>query len=116
MTKTSIMDYKAQLLEENEWLPKAIEMLNMRLIDRGFNCENKWMGFHDEYTLCYNPQKYINYEGEYETANWGYLEVYSKTKVFNPYKFVGGDGYEFELLTEMEINENMWETIEEYII
>lgn len=106
---------KMELIKENKWLPKAIEMLNMRLLDIGFNCENRWLGFHEEYVLQYVPKEHWSGE-EYETLNWGEIEIYSKTKVFNPYKFVGGDGYEFEKLTEMSINEEMWEVIKKYII
>ena len=93
-----MVDYterKQQLIEENEWLPKAIEMLNMRLIDRGFNCENKWLGYYDEYVLHYEPRRYQNYEGEWEKMDWGKLEIHEKHEVFNPYKYCGGKGTEY---------------------
>lgn len=108
---------KAQLIEENKWLPKAIEMLNLRLLDKGFNCMNDWLGFYDEYTLHYSPNQWWSAEDEcYKELNWGTLEIHSKTKVFNPYKFVGGDGYEYEKLAEMEIQKDMWKPIKSYII
>ena len=109
---------KAQLIEENEWLPKAIEMLNMRLLDKGFNCNVDWLGYYDEYVVCYKPRKHWSAKDEcYETLKWGDIEIHSKTKVFNPYKFVGGDGYEYEKLAEIDmITEHMWEIIEKYII
>lgn len=104
-----------KLIEENEWLPKAIEMLNMRLIDRGFNVLDQWLGFYDEYCLVYVPEKLWNGE-YYEELNWGKLEIHSKTNVFNPYKFCGGYGYEFKKLTEMNMKEKHWNIIKEYIV
>lgn len=113
-----MVDYterKQQLIEENEWLPKAIEMLNMRLIDRGFNCENKWLGYYDEYVLHYTPQRYQNYDGEWEKMDWGKLEIHEKHEVFNPYKYCGGKGTEYTKLAEIEMTEKRWETIEKFI-
>ena len=106
---------KAELIKENEWLPKAIEMLNMRLIDRGFNVLDDWLGYYDEYVLHYVPQTYINNRGEKEVLNWGKLEIHCKEKVFNPYKYCGGNGYEFEKLTEMSMKEKHWKIIKQYI-
>lgn len=113
------MDYterKTQLIKENEWLPKAIEMLNLRLIDKGFNVFMNWMGYYDEYVVYFKPKRIYSHEDDcYKTMKWGNLEVHSKTKVFNPHKFVGGDGYEYEKLAEMEIHKDMWKPIKRYI-
>jgi hypothetical protein len=107
---------KAELVQENEWLPKAIETLNLRLIDKGFNVFMEFMGYHDEYVLCFNQRRFYSHEDDcYKTSDWGKLEVHSKTKVFNPYKFVGGDGYEYEKLSEMEIHKDMWKPIKRWI-
>lgn len=107
---------KEQLISENKWLPKAIEMINMRLLDKGFNCMREWLGYHKEYAICYIPSEHWSAEDEcYEELSWGVLEIHSKTKVFNPYKFVGGDGYEYEKLAEMEIYKDMWKPIKMYI-
>ena len=106
---------KKKLIEENQWLPKAIEMLHLRLIDKGFNVLDQWLGFYDTYTLHYVPKEWINNRGEKETLNHGTLEIHSKEKVFNPYKYCGGDGYEYELLTTMSIREKHWNVIEKYI-
>lgn len=107
---------KAKLIAENEWLPKAIEVLSLRLIDKGFNVHNKWLGYYDTYVLHYIPRKYWNDEYEdFEIMDWGTLEVHSKTKVFNPYKFCGGEGNEYEKLSEMEMTTERWKIIEEYI-
>lgn len=115
--KMNDAERKQQLIQENEWLPKAIEMLNMRLLDKGFNVFKNWMGFHDEYVVCFKPQRHYSYEDDCEVEmDWGYIEVFSKTKVFNPYKFVGGDGYEFELISKMEIKKDMWKPIERWIV
>ena len=105
------MKLTEKFVEENEWLPKAIEMLNMRLIDRGFNVLDDWLGYYDEYVLHYVPQTYINNRGEKEVLNWGKLEIHCKEKVFNPYKYCNGDGYEFEKLTEMTMKEKHWKII-----
>lgn len=108
---------KAELIAENEWLPNAIEMLNMRLLDKGFNVLGDWLGFYEEYVVFYKPREHWSAEDDcYEKLDWGDIEIHSKTKVFNPYKFVGGDGYEYEELSEMMVNEKMWEVIKSYII
>ena len=106
---------KTKLIEENEWLPKALEMLHLRLIDRGFNVLDQWLGFYDIYTLYYVPNKWINNHGQKEILDHGTLEIHNKEKVFNPYKYCNGDGYEYELLTTMNIKEKHWNIIQKYI-
>ena len=107
---------KAQLCEENEWLPKAIEMLNLRLLDKGFNVFMEWMGYHEEYVVAFKTKRHYSYEDDcYVKMSWGNIEIFSKTKVFNPHKFVGGDGYEYEKLSEMEIHKDMWKPIKRWI-
>lgn len=95
-----------KLVEENQWLPKAIEMLNFRLVDRGFNVLDDWLGFYDEYVLHYIPSEY---------GNWGTVEIHSKEEVFNPYKYCNGKGFEYEKLGEFTLYKRQWETIEKYI-
>ena len=104
------------LVNENEWLLKAIEMVNLRVVDRGFNVHFKWLGFYDNYCLHYVPECWVNYKGVREELNWGYLEVHSKEKVFNPYAYCGGYGYEYEELGKMVMNEKMWGVIKKYIM
>ena len=106
---------KAKLIEENKWLPKAIEMLNMRLIDKGFNVLDQWLGYYDEYVLHYVPNTYYNGYEE-EVLNWGKLEIHKKSRVFNPYKYCNGKGIEYEKLTEMEMKEKHWKVIKKYIL
>lgn len=99
--------FAEKLIEENQWLPKAIELIGHRLVSRGFNINNDWLGYYDEYALHYIPS---------ECGEWGIVEIHSKRGVFNPYKFVGGDGYEYEKLGEFDIYDKQWEVIKEYII
>lgn len=106
---------KSDLLKEYEWLDKAIEMLNYRLIDRGFNINQEWLGYHDKYVLHYVPQTYINNRGKEEALEWGILEVHCKKKVFNPYKYCNGNGVEYKKLNEFSIYKKQWEVMEKYI-
>ena len=105
---------KINLLKKYEWLNKAIEMLNYRLIDRGFNINQEWLGYYDKYVLHYIPEKHWNGYEE-ETLSWGTLEIHEKQKVFNPYKYCGGSGIEYEKLNELSIYKKQWEVIEKYI-
>lgn len=108
-------DRKLKLIEEYEWLEKAIELLDYRLIDRGFNINLQWLGYYDEYVLHYVPQTHINNRGEKEVLNWGKLEIHNKQKVFNPYKYCNGNGVEYEKLNEFSIYKKQWDVIEKYI-
>ena len=47
--------------------------------------------------------------------DYGKLEVFSKEEVFNPYKYCGGKGYEYEKLAEMDMNKKMWDVLKRYI-
>lgn len=103
-------------MNNKKWIDKAIEMLDYRLIDRGFNVCGDWLGYYDKYCLYYVPKIYQEWNGKTKISDWGFIEIHSKDKVFNPYKYVGGDEYEYEKLGEYQITEELWEEIKKQII
>lgn len=105
-----------ELLNENDWLEKAVEMLDYRLIDKGFNINNQWLGYYDEYALHYVPQIYVNNRCEKEVLNWGKLEIHNKKRVFNPYTYCNGKGIKYEKLNEFSIYREQWDVIKKYIV
>ena len=93
----------------------AIESISNRLLDKGFNINGDWLGYYDEYALHFEPHKYQDYEGNTVESEWGDLEIHSKIKVFNPYLYVGGDGYEYEKLSELSISVDLWKEVKKVI-
>lgn len=102
-------------MNQKEYIDKAIESIDNRLLDKGFNICGDWLGYYDEYALYFVPRKHVNWYGEEETSEWGTLEIHTKTKVFNPYKYCGGDGYEYEKIGEFSILENQWKDVRTYL-
>jgi len=100
---------------DNENVKIAINSIGNRLLDKGFNINGDWLGYYDEYVLYFEPHKYQDYEGNTVESEWGDLEIHSKIKVFNPYLYVGGDGYEYELLSELSMNKELWQKVKEQI-
>ena len=90
-------------------LEEVINAIERRLIDRGFNVLGDFLGYYDKYVLWYVPNTYQNYDGEVETSKWGHVEIHSKEKVFNPYKYCGGYGFEYEKLGELSITQELWD-------
>lgn len=94
------------LIDENPWIPKVIKDISERLTD------NKCI-----HTLHYSPK--VFFDEEYEDLvymPYGKLEIFEKFRVFNPYKFCGGYGDEFEYVAEMTMTGEMWKIIKKYII
>lgn len=110
-------DRKAELEKEHQWLPEVIEMIDGKLLDKGYSCDGEWLGYYDEYVLHYaRGKRCYDHEMDYWfTRDSKTLEVHSKHKVFNPYKFVGGDGHEFRKISEMNITKEKWEIVEKWI-
>ena len=106
---------KAKLIEENEWIPQAIESISNRLLDKGFNICGDWLGYHDAYVLHYVPHTYYNREGEEVCSQQGELEIHTKEEVFNPYKYCNGKGYEYEKIAEFSILESQVEILKKYL-
>lgn len=96
-------------MSRNEWLDKAMELLDHRLVSRGFNVLDQWLGYYDEYCLHFIPNPH------YEDGS-GTVEIHSKEEVFNPYKYCGGKGIEYEKLGEFSMYYRQWETLRGHII
>ena len=62
-------------------------------------------------------QDYILSENEKFSERGNTISYIKRNELEEYYNaFVGGDGYEFEKLTEMEMTEKMWKVIEKYIM
>ena len=97
---------KKELIQDNNWLMSIIDKIYINLTKN-----------YNEYCISFHIKEYYNHEDDcIKFSNYGDLTIHGKDKVFNPYKFPRGDGYEFDFLGKIKIEQNQWEIIKKFII